>query len=210
MEKIGKLTLFVVLFAFIVSFASLAKTVPPPPDYFPLAVGYWWQYKVVEKNMEFTIKVTDTEKIGEVTCYKVETLIGDKVSFVDYYAKHDGFVWIYKTVYPASNMECIYEPTAKKYLQNPMAVNDKWEWAGKGMMGVEIESKDSVIKTEGVEVPAGKFSTMNVESKIKQGGMDVLKKYWYAPNIGLVKSYTNSSGIESNAVLVKYNLKPAK
>lgn len=202
---IKKVISFLILFGVLSTFSAFAKEVIPP-DYFPLQVGYWWKYKLIEKNMEFTIKVTATETINSISCFKVETIVGDKTSFIDYYAKSEGFVWIYKTVYPESKMEAIYEPTAKKYLKIVLNTADTWGWKGKGMMGVDIESNDNVDKSETVEVPAGKFSTMRVLSKIIQGGQEVEKGYWYAPNVGLVKSHTNSSGIESTAVLVKYNL----
>jgi hypothetical protein len=78
------------------------------------------------------------------------------------------------------------------------------------MMDAEMSVKDKVEKAEKVEVIAGKFSALFIISKQNLSGQEGEKRYWYAPNVGLVKSYTNFAGVENNSVLIKYNLKPKK
>ncbi len=205
-DSVKKVFVLVVLLALIMCLtpAAMAKKVP---DYFPLAVGYWWKYKNVEKGWTFTIKVTGIEEINGMKCYKVETEAANgKVSLIDYYAKKDGKVYLVKEVYATSKMEAKFDPI-REFLHNPLKVGDKWIWKGKGMMGIEIEDSKQVTKKDSVVVPAGKFNAALVESKIIQGGQETNKAYWYAPNVGLVKSQVKTSTYESNMVLVKYNLK---
>jgi hypothetical protein len=192
------------------SFVDAQKKTAPPPDYFPLQVGYWWTYKSVEKGWEFTLKVTGIENIGALKCYKVETIAANnQVMFIDYYHKSAGKVLMVKQVYPTSKNEVTYQPV-REYLHNPLKVGDTWSWKGKGIMDVEIEDTSKVAKIENIAVPAGKFSAAEVDTKNIQGGMETTKKYWYAPNIGMVKSYTESSNMKNTAQLIKYNLSAKK
>jgi hypothetical protein len=212
MKKQGLVCLIALALAmcFIAGFPIMAKTPPPPPDYFPLASGYWWTYKSVEKGWEFTIKVVGMEKIGNANCYKVETSTADgKVSFVEYYTKDTGKVFVIRQVYPSSKMSVDYNPI-REFLHNPLKVSDSWNWKGKGMMDVDIDDTITVMENTKVEVPGGKFSAAEVVSKIIQGGAETKKTYWYAPDVGLVKSFTDTGSIKSTMVLVKYNLKAKK
>lgn len=210
----GKLFTILVAVALLASFVALqpafAKSAVKPPDYFPLGVGYWWTYKNVEKNMEFTLKVTGKEKIGEYDTFKVETVASNgMVMIIEYYAKVKGKVLMIRQDYPTSKMTVSYNPV-REYLHNPLTLKDTWNWKGKGMMDVDINDTANVVKFENIQVPAGKFNTANVESKLIQGGAETLKSYWYAPEIGLVKSTTESGGVKNTMELIKYNLKAGK
>jgi hypothetical protein len=178
-----------------------------PPDYFPLQVGNWWSYKMVESGNEFMIKVTGKEKIGDVECFKVETIASnDKVMFTEYYSKPPGKVLVLRQVFNTANMTADYNPV-RHFLNNPLKVGDSWTWKGKGMMDVETEETKKVEKVETVEVPAGKFSAAKVPSTEIKSGTETKKEYWYADHIGLVKSFTDTGSVKSTVVLVKYNVK---
>jgi hypothetical protein len=195
---------------FLAGLPVAAKTPLPPPDYFPLVPGYWWTYKNVEKGWEFTIKVVGMEKIGNANCYKVETMAADgKVSFVEYYTKDTGKVFVIRQEFPSAKMSVDYNPI-REFLHNPPKVGDSWNWKGKGMMDVDIDDTITVLEDAKVEVPAGKFSAAKVVSKVIQGGSETNKTYWYAPNVGLVKSFTDTGSVKSTMELVKYNLKAKK
>lgn len=204
------LSALILIASFLLIIPSFSQKKIVPPDYFPLAVGYWWQYKNVEKGWDFTIKVTGTEKIGDILCYKLETTAAnDKVMIIQYYSKTEGKVLEIKQVYASSNNEAVFEPS-KEYLHNPLKTGDSWIWKGKGMMSIDIEESNAVGNFEKITVPAGTFSAVKVSTDVKQGGQDVKKEYYYAPCVGLIKSHTDSGGIKSTLELVKYNLKAAK
>jgi len=189
---------------------AYAKKKKPPPDYLPMAVGFWWKYRMVENKQEFTIKVTGKEKIGDVMCYKVETVAGNgKVMMIEYYSKPKGKVMWHREKYIMAKQTVDFDPV-RTLILNPLYKGAKWSWKGKGMMDVEIEESATVTGFEKVKVPAGKFNAAKVDFKVKQGGQEMAKTYWYAPNIGMVKSLMKTTVGDKNAVLIKYNLKRKK
>ncbi len=201
------LVVFTLLVALMACVSSVLAQKKPPPDYFPMAQGFWWKYKMVEQGGEFTIKVTGTEKIGDTNCFKLDTSgKDDKLFFTEYYSKTPGKVMWLREVYAANNNIVNFDP-ARTLIHNPLVKADSWEWKGKGMMDVEIEEKATVEKFEEVTVPAGKFSCAVFKMTTIQGGAETKKTYWYAPNVGMVKSLMETTAGNRNAVLVKYNLK---
>lgn len=189
---------------------AYAKKKKPPPDYFPMAVGYWWTYRMVENKQEFTVKVIGKEKIGDVMCYKLETIAGNgKVMFIEYYSKPPGKVMWHREKFVMAKQTVDFKPL-RTLILNPLYKGAKWSWKGKGMMDVDIEESAKVTAFEKVEVPAGKFGTAKIDIKVTQGGQEVPKTYWYAPNIGMVKSLMKTTVGDKNAVLIKYNLKRKK
>lgn len=201
------MVVFALLVALMACVSSVLAEKKPPPDYFPMAQGFWWKYKMVEQGGEFTIKVVGTEKIGDASCFKLDTVAAnDKLMITEYYSKTTGKVMWPREVYASSNMTVNFDPV-RILIHNPLVKGDSWEWKGKGMMDVEIEEKATVEKFEDVTVPAGKFSCAVIQMTTMQGGAETKKTYWYAPNVGMVKSLMKTTAGDRNAVLVKYELK---
>jgi hypothetical protein len=59
-------------------------------------------------------------------------------------------------------------------------------------------------REEEVEVPAGKFKALRVESEQELGANLFRSTLWYAPGVGLVKSLTNTNGHERIQVLKSF------
>jgi hypothetical protein len=189
------------------------KPQQPPPDYFPLRVGDWWKYRSTTadgKQSEFTIKVLSADKQGDGTnLYLVETLSAFQ-PIHDWYSKPPGQVLMHRVAYPKNEaLKADYQPV-KLYLKNPLSAGTSWEWKGKGMMGVDIEESSRVTGTEALEVPAGKFQAMKVETKVIQGGTPVTKTYWFANWVGLVKSMTDTGSVKSTTELLDYSFKKSR
>jgi hypothetical protein len=189
------------------------KPQPPPPDYFPLRVGDWWRYRSTTadgKQSEFTITVLSDQKQGDGTSlYLVETLSTFQ-PIHEWYSKASGWVLMHRIAYPKNEaLKADYQPV-KQYLKNPLSVGSSWEWKGKGMMGVDIEESSRVTGAEAVEVPAGKFQAMKVETKVIQGGTPVTKIYWFANLVGMVKSMTDTGSVKSTTDLLDYSFKKSR
>lgn len=198
------------LIALISLTVSAQKPQEPPPDYFPLRVADWWKFRSTTadgKQSEFTIKVLAADKQADGTVlFQVETLSTFQ-PIHDWYSKPRGEVLMHRIAYPKNEaMKADYQPV-KLYLKNPLSVGAAWTWKGKGMMGVDIEESSRVAGVETVEVPAGKFQAMKVETKVIQGGMPVTKTYWFANWIGLVKSMTDTGSVKSTTELLDYSFK---
>ena len=207
-------TLALLLLMLLALFTVMAqKSQEPPPDYFPLRVGDWWKYRSTTaegKQSEFTIKVLSADKQADGTnLYLVETLSTFQ-PIHDWYSKPLGQVLMHRIAYPKNEaLKADYQPV-KQYLKNPLSVGASWEWKGKGMMGVDIEESSRVTGTEAVEVPAGKFQAMKVETKVIQGGTPVTKTYWFANWVGMVKSVTDTGSVKSTTELLDYSFKKSR
>lgn len=182
----------------------------PPPDYFPLRVGDWWKYRsttIDGKQSEFTIKVLSTENQAAGTDLHLVETISTFQPIHDWYSKPAGQVLMHRIAYPKNDaLKADYQPV-KLYLKNPLSVGSSWQWKGKGMMGVEIEESSRVTGTETVEVPAGRFQAMKVETNVVQGGTPVKKTSWFANGVGMVKSTTDAGSMQSTSVLLDYSFK---
>jgi uncharacterized protein DUF3108 len=190
--------------------AAGQKPKEPPPDYFPLRAGDWWKYQSTTadgKQSEFTTKVLSAEKQSDgSTLYQVEIQSAFK-PIHEWYSKPTGAVVWHREAYTSNEaMKVTFDPV-RQYLKNPPATGATWSWKGKGMMGVDIDESNQVIGSEAIEVPAGKFQAMKVESKVNQGGTLVTKTYWYANWVGLVKSMTDTGSVKSSSQLVDYSFK---
>jgi hypothetical protein len=206
----GRIFAGILVISLLVVAAAAQKPKEPPPDYFPLRVGDSWKYRTTGsdgKQSEFTLKVLSTEKQGDGTDhFLVETFSGFQ-PIHDWYSKPAGWVLVHRVAYPKNEaLKAEYQPT-KRYLKNPLSVGASWEWKGKGMMGVEIDESNRVTASELVEVPAGRFQAMKVETTVIQGGTPVTKTYWYANWVGLVKSTIESPSFKSTGELLDYSFK---
>lgn len=184
------------------------KQKEPPPDYYPLRVGDWWKYQSTTgegKQSEFTMKVLADEKQADgIVLHQVEIMSTTPIH--EWYSKSDGWVLWHREAYPKNDMKVAFEPV-RQYLKNPPTTGATWQWKGKGMMGVDIDESNQVISSEAVEVPAGKFQAMKVETKMTQGGQPVTRTYWYANWVGFVKGVTESGTFKSTTVLTDYSFK---
>lgn len=191
--------------------AEAKPKVPPPPDYFPLRVNDWWKYQSTTgegKQTNFMMKVVSSEKLDDVdetVIYKVDTT--STVAIHDWYSKHNGHVLRRKEQFGENESALVNYDPFLIYLNNPLNKGDTWQWNGKGLMGVAIQESSEVSGPEDIYVPAGKFSTMKVTTKVIQGGSPVTKTYWFANWVGLIKSATQSGPVGSVTELLDYSFK---
>lgn len=187
----------------------VVKKEPPPPDYFPLRVNDWWKYQSTTgegKQTNFMMKVVSAEKQPDETIiYKVDTTSTTPIH--DWYSKPSGLVLRQKEQFGENEAALVNYNPFYQYIKNPLNKGDTWKWVGKGMMGVDIEDNAEVFGPEDIFVPAGKFSTMKVVTKVVQGGAAVTKTYWFANWVGLVKSATQSGPVGSVTELLDYSFK---
>jgi|SRR5262252_5382724 len=177
-------------------------------DFFPLRVGDSWKYRSTTadgKQSEFTIKVLSEEKENGNPLYLVET-VSTFQPIHDWYSKSGGWVLMHRQEYVKSGTKAEYQPT-KQFLKNPLKSGDSWHWKGKGMMGLEIDEANEVAGPETVSVPAGRFEAMKVTTRVVQGGAPVMKTYWYAGGVGLVKSMTDTGSVKSTTELLEHPTK---
>lgn len=185
---------------------------PPPPDYYPLRLNDWWQYRTTNsfsQTMDYKVKVIAAEVQPDKTViYETLTEGLGKYPIHDWYIKAVGqVIRLVEQFGDEAKMQVTYDPPYG-FLNNPLKEGDTWDWAGKGMMGVAVTDHGEVGAVEDIEVPAGKFKAVKVVDKVKQGGADVTKTYWYANWVGLVKSTVDAPSMHTGSELVDYSFKP--
>jgi hypothetical protein len=100
--------------------------------------------------------------------------------------------------------------TPRPAVKLPAKPGEKWSYESDGSDGpVGSKATHTVGKEEEVEVPAGKFKAIRVDSDrtlpTATGEIKVRASYWYAPNVGLVKSVTSSGGRDTVRILKSFN-----
>jgi hypothetical protein len=170
-----------------------------------LHTGDSWTYRSTTSDTEYTVKVVGEEKQPDGTIrYQVEKLAGAKV--VTSYSKTGGWVLMHSERYPEhEGLEAKYEP-ARQYLKDPLVAGAQWGWKGPDYTGTELEEDNQVAGVEEVTVPAGKFRAMKVVSKVASTS-SLLRTFWYAEGVGLVKSTTEGGQIKYGWELTDYSFK---
>jgi hypothetical protein len=177
--------------------APVPKGGPKPPWKFPTRVGTKWVYtESSDRDAEVTESITKVEDEGRgvrtITIrYESEWEKGGaKWGVIDYVK-----LWL--------DDEGLFETSGKPTL-NPTvcllkfrcAVEDMWE--RKPPDGAVDRTVSRVTAEEKVEVPAGAFECVRVETKSYQGEeLTRVRTDWYAAGVGLVKStgYPNAKRV---------------
>ena len=186
----------------------LVRKKPPPPDYWPMRLDYWWKYQTETADgvkSGFTIKdIADEKQDDKSIWHKLEIDSGVSKPIHDWYVKARGWVLLNREVYVSNGMKCVFAPP-KQILKDPLLKGDTWQWDGTGMMDAKISETNTVSGPDEIVVPAGKFLAMKVVTQSVQGGASVTKTYWYAPFIGIVQAVSESGSVKSTSKLVEYH-----
>jgi hypothetical protein len=175
-------------------------------DYFPLRADHSWTYRNTSDASQYTLKVVSEEKQEDgSTRYFVEMRAGVVVH--KFFSKPAGWVLLHADRYPEhEGLEMKYEPP-KQYLQNPLVAGFKWQWSGKDYTQMDFSEQNRVVGFENVTVPAGKFRAMRMISEVSGAAHPMIKTYWYAGGVGLVKTTTEGGPIKYGSELVDYSFK---
>jgi hypothetical protein len=203
-------TLWTIAFALVVAAtnAPAQKSKPAAADYFPLRVDDSWTYRNTSDESKYTLKVLSEEKQEDGSIrYQVELRAG--VQVLKFFSKPAGWVLLHADRYPEhEGLEMKYEPP-KQHLQNPLVAGFKWQWSGKDYTQMDFTEDNRVAGFENVTVPAGKFRAMKVVSQVTGASHPMIKTYWYANGVGLVKTTTEGGPIKYGSELVDYSFKKA-
>ncbi|WP_020474455.1 TapB family protein [Zavarzinella formosa] len=92
---------------------------------------------------------------------------------------------------------------SRQLLKLPAKAGDSWESNPELPKG--SRTTYTMIGEEVIEVPAGKFKALRIESVWRVGGdLNGKQSCWYAPGVGLVKSLNEFPGIEQVTVLKSF------
>jgi hypothetical protein len=186
--------------------APVPKSGPKPPWKFPTQVGTKWVYtESGDRDAEVTESITKSEEEGR----------GVRIITIRYESEwvKDGAKW---GVIEFSKLwvddEGLFEVAGKPVLKPTVclvksrcAVDDVWERKPPEAAGDRTVSR--VTAEEKVEVPAGAFECVRVETKVHRGELTSARTDWFAAGIGLVKS---TGSPDANRVRVLKAFTPGK
>jgi hypothetical protein len=184
--------LLTALLAFVVAIPLGAAPVPThlmpknPPLYHPVQKGARWVYEGGAGAGTFAVTAVEKdEKSGEhlVTIAKVSK-DGKESRHQKLAVSRRGLLWL-------ENPSRFDEPVW--LLKLPARAGDSWEFRTSGPAIVRGKGTMRVMGTETIEVPAGKFVAARVEEQFTAlAGAEPVDRctqvYWFAPDVGLVKS----------------------
>ena len=99
--------------------------------------------------------------------------------------------------------------TPRPYLRLPAKPGSSWTWDQEEPGVAPAKVTRTVAGWEVVEVPAGKYRALKVETKLESPRVPTLTgTYWFAPGVGEVKAVLNTSIDEQTIVLKSFT--PAK
>jgi hypothetical protein len=159
------------------------------PLYYPTRLGDKLVYEMQTggAGTEITEVVTQVEKKDEALIVSIEReLKGRKVAPSQFSVSEKGVTRV-----ATSGREL---PVPMPLLKLPGKPGDTWTWEPDPAGAAPRKTTYTLGKEEEVEVPAGKFKALRVESELDLGGNVIKGTLWYAPGVGLVKSVTSSGG----------------
>lgn len=187
--------------------AATAAPVPKgyeAPEYFPTAVG---AKRVVRVTAQETAKPKRVSEHSEVVV-GVEAKDGGKLVSV---ARDGGRPASRYAVSPGGvsrvrQDESAFHPPLR-LLRLPSRPGDEWEWDSAVTSPLPPARYTGWCRSFGpewVEVRAGRYQAVRVETEYTGGGADHSQVCWYAPGVGLVKAVTRSQGQVSETVLKSF------
>lgn len=177
------------------------KDRPPAGPYLATRVGDKLTYEVnTSKNpAEVSDTVTEVEKKGDETI----------VTFARTVKGRDGATITKLSASPKGVFRHTFGPATIDPPECPLKLpaNPGDDWAG-GAPTLKGPGRRSVVRgEEEIEVPAGKFKALKIETESNLGG-EARMTYWYARGVGLVKSAAKVGDTERGFVLKSFT--PAK
>jgi hypothetical protein len=97
-------------------------------------------------------------------------------------------------------------PAPRPYVRLPAGPDNSWTWEeGETAGRAAAKHTRTAARWEEVEVPAGKFHALRVESKLESPGVSTLTgTYWFAPGVGEVKAVIRTSTGEQTTELKSF------
>jgi hypothetical protein len=181
--------------------AGVLSDDPKKPDYYPLAKGNTWTYRIsapgATLTLKMTIEVTEIEVKGGKTIAKLESRNPDQPGK----SQTAEIIADAKGVYRSSALDL--------KLDQPLTIIKypiKAETWTETVTAAEKKLKATLTAKEAVEVtvPAGKFKAIPIKAVTELGGNQATLTTWYADGVGIVKQTADLGDIELVMELDKF------
>ncbi len=157
------------------------KKKPEGSEYFPLEPGTSWTYRS-PGGAEALVNVSRTEKYKDKECVVTETVSALKIVQRQWLHVSDDGIYIMKNWNPRAVEEYAKPFPRAKF---PFKKGQNWSWTGR-MSGRDVSYSFRVEGEKTVQVPAGKFTGLEIITIIKVNRELTTIKEVFAPGVGLV------------------------
>lgn len=183
--------------------APVPREADKPPLYFTTRVGDTRVWAWVGDKNEFTEVVTEVESKNGTKFITVESTSGTDFRAVKKYVlSEEGLFRLSYNAHRYDKPWCI--------LKAPYRTDDHWAVDVVDHFGVRCKVKHTIGRLEWVEVPAGKFRALRVETESDEQKPPRTATSWHANGVGEVMSVRRSaSGMEDGRIVLKF-FKPGK
>jgi hypothetical protein len=196
----------VIIRAFFISLALFTAVGSAPGDnLLPTQPGTTWRYESVievgkgahfpegstpstdgKVHREADFFLVGPEKIGATPVVKIETHSGGEVINIEWYEVGDaGLICCARQ--PQGAPERINLTPPQKITPRAIPAGESWNYDGTAG-DVPVHQKYTVLGQEDVQVPAGKFRALHIETKdSSDDSISILIDRWFVPGTGFVK-----------------------
>jgi hypothetical protein len=169
-------------------------------DYYPLALGNQWVYRTeVNGDRGYPSMMSKVGRIDQVNGQpeaRIDCIISGETIVSEYYVSTDKGILHYGC--PPDS----FDPPVFM-LRYPIKVGDSWNDTRKVALGTATFAY-RVEKVEEIEVPAGKFNAVKVDSTTKIKNTSLKCSFWFADGVGLVKFVVHAPNREVTQELEKF------
>ena len=176
------------------------KVVLKECEWYPLAVGTTWTYKVGDQKRKITVAAH--EMVGDIPCARLDSSGADGSGTEHVTIKDDG---VYRV---SSNGVKLVPPLC--LLKLPAKTGTRWKVKYKEG-DVSVKGTFTVDDEDDVEVPAGTYKTTIISRGDMIAGENALTiAYYFASGVGMVKQEVIHAGRVASIDLAKFTKAGAK
>jgi hypothetical protein len=170
------------------------KVVLKDCEWYPLAVGTTWTYKVGEQERKITVSAH--EMVGDIPCARLDSSGADGKGTEDVTVKDDG---VYRV---SSNGVKLVPPLC--LLKLPAKTGTRWKVKYKEG-ALSVKGTFTIDDEDDVEVPAGTYKTTVIARGDMIAGENALTiAYYFASGVGMVKQEVIHGGKVVSIDLAKF------
>jgi hypothetical protein len=168
--------------------------------YYPVGVGSTWTYRAPSSDPKagkatYITHVAAHEKISGVMCAKIEALSGTSAAGTDH-------ISVTKSGIYRCTLNGDEAGTPIQLLKLPPGKGDEWSIDSKGKNG--SFSGKATVKEESLNVPAGSYQALVVNSKVESLGQTITCSNYFVKDVGIAKIQLSAVGSSVNLELEKF------
>lgn len=178
----------------------------------PAATASWWP---MEPGRRWVYAVTTAGKSQRDLVIEVVEILGRASPTPRFHVARRGGVGTVHDVYRHDAGRLIHDRQAQGDAMVPaqtfegdrvilpavMTPGVRWSWKGTGLLALPVAEESEIGTPETIAVPAGRFDSVPVRTKVTVGPIESYRTAWYVAGVGPVKLRVQTGEIASEMLL---------